>query len=153
MDIRTTEEMKPLRPSWLRARLAKWAVLPYKLGLGALLGREVMILTTRGRITGRARKTPLWYARDGGVVYCFSGWGSSSDWLKNLKADASALVRIGHRSWETRAVLVEEFQKRDAILQTFLKKHGRLVRVFYHMDRLVLVAFPLEGAGAQEASF
>ena len=147
MDVRATDKRKPLRPSWLRARFAKWALLPYKLGLGALLGREVMILTTRGRLTGRARQTPLWYIRDEGVIYCLSGWGSSSDWLKNLKADANALVRIGHQSWETRAVLIAEVRKRDAVLQMFLKKHRRLVRVFYHMDRLVLVGFPLDGAG------
>ena len=145
MDVRATGEGKPLRPSRLRARLAKWAVVPYRLGLGRLLGRQVMILTTRGRVTGQARKTPLLYLRDEGVIYCLSGWGSSSDWLKNLEVDANVLVQIGHRSWSARAVVIGEVQQREAVLRMFLMKHGRLVRVLYHMDRLVLVAFPLDG--------
>ena len=75
-----------LRPSWLRARLAKWGLLPYRFGLGRLASGQVMVLTTRGRVTGRVRNTPLWYVRDGGKVCGISGWGTSSDWFKNVQA-------------------------------------------------------------------
>jgi deazaflavin-dependent oxidoreductase (nitroreductase family) len=134
----------PLRPSWLRARLAKWAVLPYRSGLGFLLARQVMILTTRGRKTGKARRTPLWYIREEDTIYCLSGWGSSSDWLKNLRADPYVTIQIGGEEWETEGKLREEPQEKGRVLRTMQEKYGRrTVGLFYHLDRLVLVAFPL----------
>ena len=137
-------EIKPLRPSWLRARLAKWAGLLYRLGLGAVIARQVMILTTRGRATGVPRRTPLWYVRDGDTIYCVSGWGSSSDWLKNLEAHQGAVVRIGRERWETQGTLIQEPAALEKTLGRFQEKYGRrLVHFFYHIDRLRLVAFPL----------
>lgn len=133
----------PLRPSWLRARLARWPLPVYRLGLGFLLARKVMILTTRGRTTGKRRKTPLWYVHDGDSIYCFSGWGPSSDWLKNLKVDPGVLVQIGKETWETRGSLVQDPLELERMLHLLLKKYGRLVCLFYHLDRLSLVAFPL----------
>ena len=106
-----------------------------------------MILTSTGRRTGRARKTPLWYVRDRDHVYCFSGWGSSSDWLKNLEVNPSAQVRVGKGTEETRGVIIQDPQQIEKVLNMFLQKYGRLVRVIYHMDRLVLVAFPVGGSG------
>ena len=142
------DRTRPLRPSWLRGRLAKWSLLPYRMGLGTLMAPWFMVLTTRGRVTGMARKAPLWYVRQGNIVYCLSGWGSSSDWLKNLKANPSALVKIGKERWETRGELIQDPQEGERVLSMFLKKYGRLVRVFYHMDRLELVAYPLGVPGA-----
>jgi deazaflavin-dependent oxidoreductase (nitroreductase family) len=126
--------------------MARWAVLPYSLGLGALLGRRVMILTTTGRVSGKPRRTPLWYLREGDTVYCFSGWGASSDWYKNLGACPHGVVRIGRRRWETQGSPVNETSRREELLKRLQEKYGRrTVRMFYHMDRLSLVAFPLDG--------
>ena len=135
--------MKPKRPSWLRARLAKWPLLAYRLGLGPFIAGRVMLVTTRGRVTGRPRKTPLWYVRDGNDIYCISGWGTFSDWWKNLDADPRALVRIGNTIWETRGVLIKEEPERDELLSRIIEKYGRITRLFYHMDRLTLAAFHL----------
>ena len=143
MAIPISDDTTPPRPSWLRARFAKWPGLLYRLGLGFLLARQVMILTTRGRVTGRARRTPLWYIRQGDVIYCFSGWGHSSDWLKNLQASPDVQVQVGNNRWETRGTLMHEPLEIERVLPSFREKYGRLVPLFYHLDRLVLVAFPL----------
>ena len=124
--------------------MAKWALLPYRLGLGFLLARQVMVLTTRGRVTGRLRKTPLWYVRDGDAVYCFSGWGASSDWWRNLEAEPSALAQIGKHRWRTKGVFMREQHDLERMLHKFREKYGGLVPVFYHLDRLDLVYFPLD---------
>ena len=134
----------PKHPSWLRARLAKWPLLAYRLGLGPVIAGRVMVLTTKGRVTGRSRKTPLWYVRDGNQIYCISGWGPYGDWWKNLNADPSALVRIGNTSWKTRGTLIKEGPERDRILIRIIEKYGRMTRLVYHMDRLTLAAFHLD---------
>ena len=87
----------------------------------------------------------MWYARDGDTVYCISGWGSSSDWLKNLKAEPTVSVHIGSKRWETRAELIPDKSKLEEVLRSFRAKYGRALPVLYHMDRLVLVSFPLPG--------
>ena len=105
-----------------------------------------MVLTTRGRRTGRVRQTPLWYVRKGNIIYCFSGWGASSDWFKNLEASPDVRVQIGKQRWEMRAALVEDPSELGRILESFFEKYGRLVPVFYHLDRLRLLAFSHERA-------
>ena len=142
MANRTGTKTEALRPNWLRRRMAKWAFLAYRLGLGPLLARWVMVLTTRGRVSGRARRTPLWYIRQGNTIYCLSGWGPSSDWFRNLGANADVLVRIGGQTWETRGEIISDPPQLERILRSFREKYGRMVPVFYHMDRLRLVAFP-----------
>ena len=106
-----------------------------------------MTLTTRGRVSGGERKTPLWYIREDGTIYCISGWGASSDWLKNLKADPHALLQIGKKRWETRGTLIQDTSELERNLLLFQAKYGRrTVSLFYHTDRLVLVGFPVGNA-------
>ena len=143
MTTPTDKEIKHLRPNWLRRRLAKWALLPYRMRLGFLIGKQVLILTTRGRVSTKDRRTPLWYVSDGDNIYCLSGWGASSDWWKNPEANPKALLQIGMRRWELRGEVIAERQKVERILSKFQKKYGRrTVSLFYHLDRLVLVTFP-----------
>ena len=118
----------------------------YRLGLGPLLAQRVLMLTTRGRVTGRDRKTPLWYVRDGDVVYCLSGWGSSSDWFKNLEAYPQVLLQIGRAKWESRGAVVHDPGELERILYRFRQKYRRFVPLFYHLDRLVLASFLLRDA-------
>lgn len=135
---------KPLRPSWLRAHFARWALLAYKLGLGRLLKNQVLVLTTVGRVTGRPRNTPLWHVREGETVFCIAGWGSSSDWVKNLERNPKVTIQIGHRRWDTAGQVVSIPQERERVLSILVRKYGRrMVGMIYHLDRLVLVSFSL----------
>ena len=57
-------------------RLNKYLVLPlYRIKFLPLIGfgRIFLILTTRGRISGKKRRTPLEYHRIDGVITIFSG--------------------------------------------------------------------------------
>ena len=128
-------------PGWLRKRLGRWPLPMYALGLGFLVSPWVMVLTTRGRKTGQARRTPLWYDRQGDVLYCLSGWGASSDWLRNVIAHPEVSVQVGRRRWTTRA-MTSGIPSVESVLPRFRAKYAWTVPLFYHLDRLVLVAFP-----------
>ena len=135
----------PPRPSWLRSRLAKWAFYAYRLGLGRLLGRWVLVLATRGRETGRVRKTPLWYVRESDLVYCLSGWGTNSDWYLNVKAHHLVVMEIGKDRRKATAELVDIPSERERVLGLIEGKYGSpTTRLFYHLDRIALVAFTLD---------
>ena len=77
----------------------------YRLSGGRVLGRvagmPVLMLTTTGRRTGRARTTPLTYFELGddlAIVGSNGGEDSPPRWWLNLQAEARATIEIGGRS-------------------------------------------------------
>ena len=134
-----------IRPSWMRSKLARWPLILYKLRLGALISRKLMVLTTVGRATGRNRSIPLWYYVEEDTIFCFSGWGRGSDWAKNLAVNPQVRITIGRTNLMAEGSIVESSDTQTRILQSFQQKYGRrTVKLFYHLDRLELVAFPLD---------
>jgi deazaflavin-dependent oxidoreductase (nitroreductase family) len=67
--------------------------------LGArLMGAPLLLLSTRGRKTGKQRVTPLIYHDDGGalaVVASKGGWPTDPLWYRNLQADGAVEVQVG----------------------------------------------------------
>lgn len=65
-------------------------VFMLKIGLGwtmniapSFSGR-IMVITHRGRKSGREYQTPVNYAKVDGEIYCTAGFGPGCDWYKNL---------------------------------------------------------------------
>ena len=80
----------------------KIPVLYYKLGLGWMLRKRFLLLTTTGRKTGKLRHTPLefvynpqedWYRVS-------PGWGGNTDWYKNVLHNPHVTVQVGSRKFE-----------------------------------------------------
>lgn len=69
--------------------LFKWVfnapVLLYQLGLGGLVPKWMLILTTVGRKTGHPRKTAIVFTREPatGAYWVMSGWAGNPDWYRN----------------------------------------------------------------------
>ena len=57
-------------------------------------GDSFCYLTTTGRRTGRSHEIEIWFALPGDVVYLLAGGGDRSDWVRNLRADPAATVRL-----------------------------------------------------------
>ena len=68
-----------------------------------LAAEEYCYLTTTGRVSGRPHEIEIWFGFRGNSVFFLSGGGESSDWVKNLRANPSASVRIGRRTFSGRA--------------------------------------------------
>ena len=94
--------MKPARKDALvgaAASLHRWL---YRRSGGRVGGRvarsPVLLLTTTGRRTGRARTTPLLYLEDGDrlvVVASYGGDDRAPAWYRNLAADREVTVEVG----------------------------------------------------------
>jgi F420H(2)-dependent quinone reductase len=73
----------------------------------SLTGRApVLLLTTTGRRTGKARTVPLLYIRDGDrLVICNvnPGFERPNPWILNLRAEPHAQVQIGRATTGVRA--------------------------------------------------
>jgi deazaflavin-dependent oxidoreductase (nitroreductase family) len=69
-------------------------------------GINDLLLTTRGRKTGKLRRTPLVYQRDGDhYVLAASNRGADHHpaWYLNLLADPQVTVQVGTETFTTRA--------------------------------------------------
>jgi deazaflavin-dependent oxidoreductase (nitroreductase family) len=63
----------------------------------ALAAEQFCYLETTGRVTGRSHTVEMWFAlgEDGATIYCLSGGGDRSDWVRNIRAEPALRVRIG----------------------------------------------------------
>lgn len=60
--------------------------------------RSILLLTTRGRRSGRPRTVPVFFLRDGdGFLVCNVNPGTehTNPWVLNLRADPTATVQVG----------------------------------------------------------
>src|SRR5262245_40859101 len=82
----------PLTRFFFRAPL-----LLYKLGLGRLIGNQILLLTTIGCKSGKRRVTPLGYTCDPatGTYYVSAGWAGRSNWYRNVRQQAQVSVKVG----------------------------------------------------------
>jgi deazaflavin-dependent oxidoreductase (nitroreductase family) len=67
-------------------------------GGGPFEGRPLLLLTTRGRRTGKPHTTPLMFMRDGERLVVFAsaaGAPAHPQWLHNLLAEPKVTVEIG----------------------------------------------------------
>jgi deazaflavin-dependent oxidoreductase (nitroreductase family) len=88
-------------------------------------GRKVLLLTTKGRRTGRDRTTPVFYLRDGeSVVICNvnPGFERTNPWVINLRANPVAQLQIGQD--------IDQYQAREATDAEIERLWPRLIEIW-----------------------
>jgi deazaflavin-dependent oxidoreductase (nitroreductase family) len=125
--------------------------LAYALGLGPLIGRLILLLTTTGRVTGVPRVTPLQYEQVDGVYYVGSSRGLKADWVKNIQADPKVEIRVKNQHFRGRAEVVTEPSRVAAFLEIRLGNHPRMVGAMLKADGIPSnpTRVQLEAYGAQ----
>ncbi len=114
--------------------------MAYRIGLGPLIGRLVLLLTTTGRKSGLARTTPLQYETLDGLTWVISSRGEKADWVRNLRADPHAHVQIGDRDFAAQAELITDPARIADVLEVRLAHHPRLVGAMLRADGLPMPA-------------
>jgi len=74
--------------------------------LHPLLSRTLMLLTFRGRRSGRSYTVPVQYAREGSTVIVYAGGSAGKTWWRNLAGGAEVTLRIKGRDLRGHAVAV-----------------------------------------------
>jgi deazaflavin-dependent oxidoreductase (nitroreductase family) len=78
--------------------LNRFMLVMWRLGLGPVLNMgpamagRYMVITHTGRKSGTKRRTPVNYAVVDDEVYCTAGFGSVSDWYRNIIANPQVEV-------------------------------------------------------------
>ena len=73
--------------------LARSPIFLWRLGLGPILGKLFMVITTRGRKSGTPHRVMTEYHVMDGVKYAPCAFGEQSDWYKNIKADPYVTIQ------------------------------------------------------------
>jgi deazaflavin-dependent oxidoreductase (nitroreductase family) len=97
----------------------------YHLHLGWLLGHRFLLLNHMGRKSGLPRQTVIEIVRyDKATDVCIvaSGWGTKSDWFRNLQQRPEVTITLGLRGLKARAVFLSEPEGAHELLD-YAKRH------------------------------
>jgi len=107
-----TSDEFPLDPTtaWVREHLHRYVATDGENGHEWRPGVPTLLLTTRGRRSGRLRRTPLIYGRDGDAYVVVGSVGGKPDhpgWYYNLTAQPEVTIQVGPDELPARARTAE----------------------------------------------
>ncbi len=112
----------------------RFMLLLWRLGLGKdvnalprVMGR-IMVLVHKGRKSGLRRYNPVNYAIVDGDVFCVAGFGSVSDWYRNILADPQVEIWLPDGWWEGKAEEIVHSENRLALIRQIMIASGFVAR-------------------------
>lgn len=121
-------------PRWIWRLLRLPPILVYRIGLGPIFKRRILLLITKGRRTGNWRTTPLQYEQIGEAYYVGAARGIKSDWLRNIRENPQVRVRVGSKHFQALAEIVEDpLQIADFLMLKF-QQHPRFVGTIMQLE-------------------
>jgi deazaflavin-dependent oxidoreductase (nitroreductase family) len=82
---------------------------------------KVVVIETRGRITGRPVSTAIGFVREDDGSLLVSAGDPDADWALNLTADPEAVAEVGGRRWDVVAEPLEGAERNRAIRELILR--------------------------------
>ena len=147
--------MTPVKFDWAKMKnIQKIHRVLYAVGLGPLIGKLILLLTTTGRKSGRKRVTPLQYEEIGGLYYLGAARGLQADWVRNIQACPEVEIRVGARRFSGYAEVVNDPAQFADFMEVRLQRHPRMIGLIlekaHGLPRRPSRA-QLEGLAAEEA--
>jgi len=130
-----TQRTRPLlgvrrRPGRLALAVFRLPLPLYRAGWGWLLGRTFLLLVHVGRKTGGPHAMTAMVLHDdratGEVVIC-SGWGATTDWIRNLQARPALRVQVGRTSFTPQHRFLSDDEGFDVAVD-FRRRHPYRMR-------------------------
>jgi deazaflavin-dependent oxidoreductase (nitroreductase family) len=83
----------------------------YRLRLGWLFGRRLLLLNHTGRVSGKPRQSVLEIAEHQGDSYVVaSGWGPTAAWYRNILHTPEVTIQVGTRTIPVTAIPLDKEQ-------------------------------------------
>jgi deazaflavin-dependent oxidoreductase (nitroreductase family) len=102
----------------------------WRLGLGPLLGQYLLILTHKGRKSGRIYHTMVEFHRLNGNIYVPCAFGRQSDWYQNIKAHPLVTVQTSKGSESMLATRVTDDQEILDVFSLFQRRDPPLTNLY-----------------------
>jgi deazaflavin-dependent oxidoreductase (nitroreductase family) len=114
--------------NWNRMKyIQKLHRVMYAIGLGPLVGKIILLLTTTGRKTGLKRITPLQYEEIDGKYYLGSARGLQADWVRNIQTNPVVEVRVKSSNIKGQAEVVTDPARFADFVEVRLQRHPLIV--------------------------
>ncbi len=110
--------------------LNHFMVFMWKIGWGKMMNfwptviGRIMVIKHRGRKSGKEYLTPVNYAIVDGEIYCTAGFGSISDWYRNMLANPNIELWLPEGKRKARAEDVSDSPNRLFLLRQVLIASG-----------------------------
>jgi deazaflavin-dependent oxidoreductase (nitroreductase family) len=123
-------------PRGLSRFFFRMPIVLFQAGLGWLLGERFLMLTHTGRVSGLKRRVVLEvvrHAQEMDTYFVASGWGTSSDWYRNIQKHPRVSVAVGRRQFEAMARIIPLEEAEEEMLDyahrhpTTLKQLARMM--------------------------
>ncbi len=99
----------------------------YAVGLGPVIGKIVLLLTTTGRKSGQPRVTPVQYEEIKGAYYIGAARGLQADWVRNLQANSRVEVRVSAKRFHGIAEVVTDPARIADFIEVRLQRHPFMI--------------------------
>ena len=106
----------------------------YRAGLGRIIGRMILLLTTIGRKSGKLHTVAVQYEVVGGRYFIGAGGGLKSDWFQNIQANPHVEIEVGKKRYLCTAEPMLDVEKIADFLEYRLKRHPIMIRLILKMD-------------------
>jgi len=120
----------PDPPRGIRAVLWRLPIWLFRLRLGFLMGHRMLLLTHKGRISGKERYAMLEvikYEEATNTHYVASGFGEKSDWSQNISKTPDVTIQVGNDKFPARAERLS-LDKARAVFHDYNQAHPNAVR-------------------------
>lgn len=116
--------MTTTTPRRIPRLLARAPIAVFRLGLGGLFGGRLVMVDHRGRKSGLVRRVVLeTVARDGAARIVVSGYGWSSQWLRNIRADPRVRLWAGWGTGRPARAAILPPAEAVAVLEAYRQEH------------------------------
>jgi len=120
--------MKPVAFDWSKMKnIQKIHRVLYAIGLGPIIGRIILLLTTTGRRSGKKRVTPLQYELIDNDYYLGAARGLNADWVRNIQVYPQVELRVGRKYFCGTAEIVNDPSRFADFLEVRLERHPRMI--------------------------
>ena len=122
---------------WFMNKIANPLVcLVLRSSLHRLMSATLLLITYRGRKTGREYSLPVQYAQAGNLIYIMPGLPEQKTWWRNLKDGAPVRLTLHGQTLAGNAILLKQETEAEAILEglkVYLRRFPALTK--YHHIR------------------
>jgi deazaflavin-dependent oxidoreductase (nitroreductase family) len=87
--------------------------------LHGIMSAAVLLITYRGRKSGREYTLPVQYVQDGETIYIVPGAAEKKTWWRNLRGGATVILRLRGKQKPGRAALLEGETDVESIAAAF----------------------------------
>ena len=142
--MKIVKKVRP--PAGLQRLVFRIPIYVYRVGLGWLFGRRLVLLNHVGRVSGKQRQTILEVATqdptDGSYIVA-SGWGPNAGWYRNILHTPDVSIVVGRRTIPVTAVPLTEDEGAEIFVE-YASRHRAAAK--FVLPRVL--GFSVDGSNA-----